>query len=183
MAVTPVLKRFEIRVLKNRALNDPAQVPAAGATIKFHKQGATVRVGVEVPDSSGLEEPIVVPVSVYHIGTVVVEDELQHGAKEAQILKIYSVDPVALTVSVFNDSGDAIVLDRGDRLICRTTETSAPLFLLDPSGMYDATSFTLTDDQGRAGGYVRALRFDYTVTGPGLIPAAYPDAEGSFVMR
>ncbi len=181
MAVSPLetlLQRFEVTVLKDKSPTDKAQVPVA-ASVDVHKQGATVKTAITVPWPNPPDD---VFVDVYHIGDIVVGDQLGLNGNSPAVLTVTSVVSVS-QIGVFNLSGQPVNLAIGDRLVITTNR---PTIYVDADGKVPkaAPVSTLTSDAntGRAGGYVRLKRFDYVISGGGISPArVFPDAAGGLI--
>jgi hypothetical protein len=189
MSTLPVLTRFDIQVLKNRSGSDASQVPAA-ATIQFFRQGATVTSPVFVEYSDPGQEPPATPVDVpvRHVGTIQVTDTLQVDTSTPDLLVVAEVvaNPSAPILRVWNWSRpQGISVATGKRLLRKTANAivypnpTGPV----PQGPAPVSSLATDPATGRAGGYVAAYRFDYTVSGTGLTPRLYADAVGSFLLR
>jgi hypothetical protein len=179
MAVQPLLKRFDITVLKNKTISDAAQVPAA-ATINFYRAGASASANVSIPDQSMNPDPQPVTIPVYTMGTIAVGDTVQADIISNALLSVAAVDATALTVSVINNSGQNSQIFAGQRLVRRT---NPPQAYRDPLGNVAIGSSITTDSAtGRAACYIKEYRYDYVVTFASTV-RVYADAEGSFVMR
>jgi hypothetical protein len=190
MSRPPVLARFEIRVLKNKSYSDMAQVPAA-ATVRFFQQGATNSGPAIVVPYGGPEDPDPpppTPVPVFHRGRIAVNDSLQVGPDTTQLLTVTEVDesPTTPVVHVINTTVPAGV---GIGVLARLLRrTGNAIVYLDatgavPGGPPPVSYLTTNSTTGRASGYVAAYRYDYTVTGSGVLPRVHIDAVGSFVLR
>lgn len=177
MATLPVLKRFQQRFLKIGP--GGGLEPAAGATVKFYHVGATATTSTSVPDSSG-QPPIIVPVPVFSVGSIVDGETVQSGAGFLLILTVDHVDPVAKTVSVINTTGNPIIIPQYGRLIRRGSFVSV---YQDPTALVSLGSSIQADAEGWAEAYIAEYRYDYTVTSGIFLAEAYADAEGSWVMR
>jgi hypothetical protein len=189
MAIPPVLARFEIQVLKTKS-GDTVQIPAL-ATIRFFRQGATTTGGVTVtvPYSDPEDpNPPLADLRILHVGTIQINDILQVETNTTQIISVVAVvtsgtnAPYLTVRNSWDPAGIAVA--SGNRLLRKTSNT---IFYNDPTGRSTnpvPTDNVVTDSStGRAGGYVRALRYDYTVTGTGFFTRLYIDASGSYVMR
>lgn len=170
MDTRPVIKRFEIVVLKDKggATNPKEQVPAA-AQVDFYRQGATVKVGGPVPG----------PITVYNRGALVAGDQVKVNLSAVTL----TVDPPQTNdpVNLLRLSGGPTSLAQWDRLV-PTGSRPIPAQASGPpasSGSFINTSST----DGRGSCYIAAYRWDYIVSGTGLATRLFIDAEGSFVMR
>ena len=130
--------------------------------------------------------PTIVDLPVLHTGSLQVNDVLQVDATTTQLLNVVAVytaaEPPYLQVS--NSVAPAgVAVSAGQRLLRKTSNT---IFYIDPTGRTTSpapTDFVSTDpNTGRAGGYIRAYRYDYTVTF-GTTTRVYIDAVGSYVLR
>jgi len=178
--VNPVLARFQERFFTK---NGSGQVtPGTAATAKFYPVGATVKTATNVPDSLDLPDPIIVPVPVYQTGTIRVADLVQHGPAEAQFLEVAEIDtsdPANPTISVFNQTGAAILLGASSRMI---RLAGRPNCYADPLGTVSLGNSKSADAAGWVECYLRDFRYDYTVVGI-AVPVAVPFAAGSWVFR
>jgi len=178
VAVTPVLKRFSIRILKDNGSG--GQVPAAGATVSFYKQGATVKTAVSV---------YVDPVDVYNTGVLEVGDVVQVGADSTKTLRVDAVNQDANNVALFPLTGAPFGLAVDDRLI-RIKKAGSPSPVPDPALIYvdslgasGGAGSKNADSDGWVEGYVGEYRFDYIVAGAGAVDRVFSDEVGSFVLR
>lgn len=168
-----VLRRFAVQVFKSNPI-----VPASGATIKFYKQGATVKAAIVIPHNAvGFAQ-------VYNTGALAQVDMVQINADESKTLTVDAVDPDAGTVDLTNQTGANVSLAVGDRLV-RVARASVPdpaLIYDDPLGSTAGAGSKVVGAEGWVTGYLREYRYDYTVTGFGVTPSVHADAEGSWVM-
>lgn len=176
MLPRPVLKRFVIRVLKDRATGDNVQVPAAGALADFYQQGATVKVAGTVPSTGS------VTIYFYNVGALAGGNTLQLELDATKTMTVIGVDATANTAILGSASvPGGIPLAVGKRLVLKLPQVA--LFFQDPLGETTGATSATADSQGWVIGYVKDYRFDYIVSGTGLTAQLYPDAEGSWVMR
>lgn len=177
MPTLPVLKRFDLTVYKNKnGTTDPSQVPAE-ATIKFYRQGATVKTGITVSDT------LFTTVTVYNTGDILEGHTVQLEWDEAITMLVGTVDEAAGTIQLKSTAGSPIPLIVGKRLV---DQSDQPKSYDDPLGEgTGATAVTTNSTTGRYSGYLKAYRYDFIVMIPGT-PAEYRlyiDCVGSFVMR
>ena len=161
------------------------------ATIKFFRQGATVKVAATIPyvDPEDPNPPPPTPITVWNLGSLQVNDVLQIDSSVSSTLIVAGLDdqdPDNPKVLVYNTSVQAgLGAAVGKRLL---RKTNSAIVYSTPTGAVAGSpppTDTLTTDAntGRASGYVSAYRYDYTVTGSGLPTTVCVDAVGSFVMR
>lgn len=175
-----VLSRFEGLFYKDKVnVIDKAQVPLVGATVSFHRQGATASAVVTVPPTpEGEPNPTPTEVPVYDAGTLTAGDIVQAGTIAANVLEVTEVVSRTL-VRVLNHTFADISIGIGDRLLRKTNQPSA---FLDPLGTLSGGVQVTTDSEGRALAYIAEPRFDYVVTGGGLsAPRYFIDALGGTV--
>jgi hypothetical protein len=184
MGVLPVLARFEIQVLKTKS-GDTVQIPAA-ATIRFFRQGATTTGSAVVVPYSDPDDPnpVTADVRVLHPGTIAT-NTTQLLTVVAVVLPgpgIPSTAPYLTLRNSFQPAGISVAI--GNRLLRKTSNT---IFCTDPTGRSASPAPTdnvvTNSSTGRAGGYVKARRYDYTISGSGLVTRLYIDAIGSYIMR
>lgn len=175
MTRLPTLKRFDVTVWKRTSVSDAAQVPAQ-STVRFYRQGATVKTANEllpVPDEIELE--------TYDIGSIAFPALLQARTDPALVMQVVSTDRLAGKIRVVNASGTTINLAIGDRLV---NTSDPPSIFRDPLGQSAiGTSIDTPAATGRAVGYLAEFRFDYIIEVSTSDRRLYPDAEGSFEMR
>lgn len=180
MAVTPVLKRFDTVVYKPQDLVGGPVVVAPGVVLRFYAQGATVSENTDILDNS---TPFTI--KVYNKGAIALNDQLLvEGIPPAStLLPVDGIDDVYRVLTVVNllpVSGTTYQAALGKRLVL-VSKPLAPY--LDPLGTAEPLSSLTTDTNGRARGYLRNFRFDYTATLDPNNPIVFHDAEGSFAMR
>jgi hypothetical protein len=187
----PILARFDVQVLKNKSSNDPAQVPAS-ATIRFFQQGATHSGPPETVPYGGPEVPNPPPptgIPVFHQGRLQIDDFVQVDAATTLVLTVTGIDlgnPNAPVVYVVNTTvAGGVAMASGARLLRKTGNAIVYLDATGavPGGPAPVSFLTTNASTGRAVGYVAAYRYDYTVTGSGVLPRVHVDAVGSFVLR
>lgn len=166
----PVLKRFAKQFFKGSPL-----VPAEGATLNFYKQGATVSVGITLPNNT------VTTVQVYNTGALQQDDEVQVGTDTTKTLTVDAVDPDANTVDLTNQTGGPVTLGLDVRLV--RTGPDPALIYDDPLGSTTGSGSKSVEADGWVIGYLREYRYDFRLSGSGVTPRVFPDADGSWVMR
>lgn len=171
MAGALQLRRFQTTVFKSASASDNKQIPADGATVTVFKQGATVKTG-PVTVSSGN-----VAVAVYGVGRLLAGDTVQKGTDVTKQMIVVSVDndtQVTLTRAISDD----ITLNVDDRLV---PYSNKPTLYTESSGT-DTTPNPLTlGAQGLIEFYCPETRFDYIVTGGGIMSTLYIDNEGGWM--
>lgn len=186
MAILPVLKRFDIFVYKPMPGEADLRIPAADVPIRFYAQGATIQTASTISGELGATSPLF----VYHGGEIAVGDELTIDPRPTGTGRLYvnliepyvppSTDLYRLTVTNLDPQDGTYEAPLNARAII----TSKLLTVYqDPLGVTAGASSLTTDSRGRATGYIRNLRYDYTVTLGSNNAIASRDAEGSFVMR
>lgn len=178
MDTRPVLKRFEIVVLKDKggSPNPKEQVPAE-AQVTFYRQGATVSDDVTVPGNGGNAV-----VSIYNRGALNPNDVVQVGTTQTTLTVVGPHPANARQVMLKTSAGQAAVaLKQWDRLVV-LTNPPVPSY---PTGALASANNSITTSaaDGRGSCYIPAFRWDYVVSGAGLTTQLFVDAEGSFAMR
>ena len=114
-----------------------------------------------------------IPVAVYGIGTLTTGDTVKVDGT-GQILTVEVTTDTELLLG--NQTPTAVSFSAGDRFL---PVSPRPAVYKDPFGNVSLGSTISTDPAtGRASVYVENKRFDYVVTGSGLSPRVYVDAEG-----
>lgn len=174
MGVTPVLKRFEILVLKDKGGGDKSQIPTA-AQVDFYRQGATLSALALLESGTPTE------VDVYDRGSLAAGDTVQRDTSASPTLTVGTHPSNAKKLLVTYSGPGELEIDAEVRLV---PTNNRPKVYLDPSGA-SATSnsyITTSSVDGRGGCYIAAYRFDYIVSFSST-KRLYVDADGSFVMR
>lgn len=164
----PIAPRFEITVLKNKSGTDTAQVPATDATIKFYRQGATVKTAVTLPSHT------YATLSVYDVGQLAIGDTVRVdiGTATLSVLDI----PSSSEVQVWNGATTSVGVLSGARLV---PTNNPPQVYADPLGTVPlGTSISVDGVTARASAYLSRDRVDYDVSIPGQTPRLYVDASG-----
>lgn len=186
MAIMPLLKRFDIFVYKAMQGVADLRVPAPDVPIRFYAQGATIQTASTISGTPGSISPLF----VYHGGAIADGDELTIDTRPTGTSRLYvnhiepwvppSTDLYKLTVANLEPQYGAYDAPLNSRVVI----TSKLLTVFqDPLGVTPGASSLTTDARGRATGYVRSLRYDYTVTVGSNNVITCRDAEGSFAMR
>jgi hypothetical protein len=165
------LKKWATTVYMPKAVADLAQVPAASATIDVYKRGATVSVASGSIAGSGGTATI----SVYDIGSIVVNDDVYVGTDATKVLRVTLINS-AVSINVRNDTASAFSLAKYDRLVP---------FTVRPTLYNDVTATdtkagsptVLTDANGFVEFFTAERYFDYKVTKTGLTTILYEDEE------
>jgi hypothetical protein len=158
------LRRFDVSVLKNKSLEDNAQVPLPNARVDFYLQGATASAATTIATSGSTT------ISVYDVGQIIAGSELQVGLGGRPV-SVASVNPATPSVTVTNSTGSSISVAVGTRLI---VTSNRPTVYTDPFGTVPVSgaSAISADSNGRAQCYVSQRLFDYVSGGQVALDAS-----------
>lgn len=167
------MRRFDVRLLKNKTTGDSAQVPAAGATFSTYRQGATVKDTVNVLD------PDTVQVPVPNTGRIQVGDALQLGLDGSRELQVSAIDPMGNWIEIQYAGMGAFELQAGTRLV---PTNARPTLYGDSLGQNALSGSDLTvPTQGWLTFYCPENRFDSIFSGSGVDPRLFQDNPGGLV--
>jgi hypothetical protein len=124
------LRRIDITALVDKSGSDNSQVPSAGATLAFYRQGATVSAAGPITVATNTV------VGVYNSGRLAVGDTVQKGtsgANTATVTEITSPTSVKLTITPTH----SLSLSQYDRLV---VTNSRPTIYRESSGVAAAAS-------------------------------------------
>lgn len=175
----PLLRSFDIVIYKAKDANDLRRVPAAGATIDFYLQGATVREDVDLDPNA----PPLPPVQVWHPGAIPAPAsgsvQVDGAGTLYDVTGLDTSDIHNVTIGLVPTDGSFHHLTAGQRLIW---QVNRPAVFFDPSQVAPPNGNSiLTGADGRAACYLKPPRFDYIVT-IGTEKTVFVDAEGSVVL-
>ena len=148
----PYLTRAQIATYRNKAVNDPTQVPTA-ATVEFYRIGATVSLDVTIP--AHLRRLV----QVYDSTTLTVGDVVTIGADGPSLTVTAISGPT--TIELENGTAASITITAGTRL--RRSGAQPRLYASRGGPALAGSAITTDAITGRAMVYVEADRFDYTV--------------------
>ncbi len=155
---------------KDKTASDEAQIPAASASVKVHKQGATVTNGVTVTTAAGG-----VAVTVRSKGRIVLGDTVQRGTTSTDNMSVEEVTSET-SIKLKSQNGSSIVLAAGDRLVITS---NLPTLYNESSGTSTPIANpTTADANGLAKFYSRDLVTDQIVSGSGLTTVLYENVSG-----
>ncbi len=162
------MRRFATTVLRDKSSGDNAQIPLSDATLHVYKQGATISAITTVTSSN-------TTVAVFNVGKLVVGDVLQLGTDDTKTMTVISVNSdVQVTLRrVTND----VALSVGDRLV---KASDRPDTFADSTGTLLIGADVSLDEAGQGSFYCPESRFDYIVSGTGITPTLYIDAESGW---
>jgi hypothetical protein len=169
MAGVLLLRKFQTTVYKDKSASDTAQIPAASATVKIYKHGATISSGttVAVTDTA---------VAVYDVGRILAGDNVQLGTTAASQMTVVSVDSNT-QLTLRSTIGSGIAVSAGNRLVVYSAEAS---IYANPTRIGTATTQPVTlGSSGLLEFYTPETRFDYIVTN-GSTLTLFIDNEGGW---
>jgi hypothetical protein len=171
MAGTEHLRKYNQTFYKDKTVSDAAQIPAATASVKVYKQGATVASGTSVTTAGGG-----VAVSVRSVGHLVLSDTVQLGT---DVTKQMIVEEITndTAIKLRSTTGSSITVADGDRLVIYS---SLPTLYSESTGRSSTANPATTDATGYVGFYTPETRFDVIVSGTGITSKLYTDNESGW---
>ncbi|MBI5709540.1 MAG: right-handed parallel beta-helix repeat-containing protein [Candidatus Eisenbacteria bacterium] len=172
-----VLRRADLLVLKNKAANDSAQVPASGAAVDVFKAGPVVSqtailLGMEGHDPP---PPPTQPIEVHDIRNIAAGDVVRLGPTGIE-LTVDSVDSAQNKIYVEYSLPDDTTVQNRTHLYVVSNRAG---IYADPYGEDTlGTGTLLTDASGRTGFYASDRRVDVLISSSAFPTRGLPDIEG-----
>ncbi len=169
------MRPVEIWLFRAASPSDPSRVPAAGATISVHFQGASVSAETYCYDWGYSDVPVGAR------GRLRDSDVLQVGTDTTRLLVVGPDLPDFQTVKVATQSDPLIVLVAGDRLL---VDSRFPTLYADAAGQFPIAGSSVTvDSKGYARFYCAEANVDYIASGGGLSgPLLFTDIEAGWTV-